>query len=179
MPNTILFSSAFVRTASFALDEGSKRIRINFTASWTKEVREKMDWQEVDRPRGFKGRTIEEAAGAISLIGELNASTLQLRPNDKELHKAAIEFDIQQVVKFELVTVSDGDSTRRELRFQVITGAPGAIGTLEGYCDAVGQAKGELRISYVRQEKLDLEPTESHQQMIDDVRRKATAKDAD
>jgi hypothetical protein len=157
MAQTITFSSVFIRTAALALDEGTKRIRINVTASLTKEVRDKMDWQELEKPRGFKGRLIEEAASSVDLEGELHGKTMTLTPNDKEIVRRAFSIEIGQVHDFKLATVQEENSKRRELRFQIITVAKGALGKLEDYADAVGQAKGSLKISYVEQSALDLD----------------------
>lgn len=173
MANTINFSSAFVRTASYALNDGTKKVRINITASLTKEVREKMDWLEIERPKNLKGRLLDEAAEGISLEGELHGKTMRLTPNEKELAKAGFEIEIGQVHAFTLATVQDGDSKRRELRFQVMTTAKGALGELEKYTDRVGQAKATLRISYVQQSEMelaagaeDVQPTEQQRQAV-------------
>lgn len=168
MAQTITFSSAFIRTAGLVLDDGTKKVRINFTASLTKEVRDKMDWQELEKPKSFKGRLIEEAADSLDLDGELNGKTMTLTPNDRELAKASFSIEIGQVHSFQLVTVKDENSKRRELRFQVLTVVKGALKELEAYTDRVGQAKGALKISYVQQSELglndDVEATEEQRQ---------------
>jgi len=178
MANIILFSSAFIRTASMALDEGTKRIRVNVTSSWTKEVRDKMDWAEPDKPKGFTGRTVDEAASSIDLEGEIQARNLSLQPNDKELKKLGIEFEIAEAKNFQLVTITDGNQTRKELRFQIVTTAAGALGEIERYADSVGQGKGELKISYVKQGALDLVDMSDAPKQTEE-RKKATAKEAD
>src|SRR6185436_4535903 len=117
MANTISFSSAFLRTGSFALDEGAKRVRLNFTSSLTKEVREKMEWAEATRPKG-NGRTLNEAPRKIDRVGEINARQMTMIPNDKEWAKHKFTLDISLVDSFQLVTVEGENSSRRELRFQ-------------------------------------------------------------
>lgn len=173
MASTINFSSAFIRTVSMALDEGTKRIRINVSASLTKEVREKMEWLEPTKPKG-NGRTIDDAATSIDLEGELQGRTMTLKPNDKELQRHACEIEVSEVGKFCLVTVKENESTRKELRFQILTTQRGALGKIEKYTDAVGQAKAELRISHVKQEELPLGDVTAS-----DQKRMATAPDSD
>lgn len=158
MATQIQFNSVFIRTAGFALDDGTKRVRINVTASLTKEVRDKMNWHEVEKPRNFEGRTVDEAADKIKLDGELHGRTMTLTPNEGELKKLAFSVDIAEVKSFELATVQEEASKRRELRFQIMSSAPGILAEVETYCDAIGQGKGTLKISYVEQGKLDLDP---------------------
>lgn len=115
-----------------------------------------MDWQELERPKNFKGRALDEAATEMDLEGELHGRTMILTPNEKELKKLEFQIDIQQVKDFRLHTVSEESSKRKELRFQIITSVAGALGEIETYTDAIGQGKGSLRISYVQQSELDL-----------------------
>lgn len=130
---------------------------MNVTASWTKEVRDKMDWQEPVRPNGFEGRTVEDAAEAIDLEGELHARTMTFRPNEDELRGVEFSIDISEVKNFELVSVVEEQSRRRELRFQIVTSAPGCLAEIEKYVDTIGRGKGTLKVSYVQQEELPLD----------------------
>lgn len=158
MANTINFSSAYFRTVNTVVGEGPKKVRMNITASFTKEVRDKMDWQEPVRPDGFQGRTIDEAAEEIDLDGELHARTMTFSPNEAELKGVGFSADIAEVKNFILVTVSDEGSKRRELRFQIVSSAPGILAEIEAYVDRIGRGKGTLKISYVEQQELDLDP---------------------
>jgi hypothetical protein len=156
MANTIIFSSAFFRTVNSVIGEGPKKVRMNVTASFTKEVRDKMDWQEPVRPNGFQGRTIDEAAEEIDLEGELHARNMTLTPNEAELKGVAFCIDIAEVKNFSLVTVAEKESRRRELRFQIVSSSPGILAEIEKYTDVIGRGKGTLKISYVEQQDLDL-----------------------
>lgn len=158
MANTISFTGAFIRTVAMALDEGTKRIRINVTANLTKEVREKMDWREAPK-MASNGRFLEDAATCIDLEGELHGRTMTLTPSNGELAKLAFSIDISEVKSFQLVIVRGENSVTRELRFQVLSVAQGALGAIETYTDAIGQDKGTLKVSYVKQQELDLGAT--------------------
>lgn len=170
MANIINFSSAFIRTCNLTLDEGTKKIRINVSTGWTKEVRDKMDWNEPERPKNFKGRLVDEAASDISLDGELLGQTMTLTPNDAELRKSAFSIEIGKVSAFQLVTVKDENSRRKELRFQVMTTARGAAGAIEAFTDRVGQGKATLKISYVQQSEMDLAAAEDEPRATEEQR---------
>lgn len=155
MPAVINFSSVFFRTINTTLKETTKTIRINCTGSLTKEVREKMKWGDraeppEDAPEDY--RTLEDAAMGIRLEGELHASEMELTPNEDGLKANTCKVDIKTVGDFQLVRVEeDGKAPRLELRFQIMTSSPGALARLERYFDKAGQAKANLRISYVKQ----------------------------
>lgn len=150
---TITFLSVVIQTATMALDEGTKRIRIYCRASLTKEVRDKMDWPEPVRENDH--RTIEEAARALKLDGELPGAVLTFTTNDKELKKYGFEIHAEGIKDFQLVAVKEGEGRRRELRFQILAVAGGTLGVVEAFSDKVGQAKCSLRVSYAEQAKLE------------------------
>lgn len=155
---TINFSSVVIQTACMALDEGTKRVRINVRASLTKEVRDKMDWPEPARENDH--RTIEDAAKALKLEGEIAAANVILTPNEKELKRNAIDIHVESIKDFQLVAVKDGEARRRELRFQLIGVAPGILGVVEGYADTVGMGKAGMKVSCLTQDELPLKGEE-------------------
>ena len=173
MPSSITFTGCFVRTVTLALDESAKKVRINCTANLTDKVRAVMGWGKPPHlQKDGEERSIEDAAQQIDLDGELHATNLSFRPSNAELRGVQFDLDIHSVSHFQLVTVNDGESkSHRELRFQILTSATGAATKLETYTDVVGQGKGELRVSYTKQEDLPLHAA--------DEQREATSDDKD
>jgi hypothetical protein len=97
-----------------------------------------------------------ETIGALE--GELHGSHFVLKPNEKQLAQHEIQFDIRSVEDFKVATVKDGESKRRELRFVVRSSAPGVAALVDDYIRRIGDYEGALKISYVRQEAMDLQP---------------------
>lgn len=164
MPSTVAFLSAFIRTINTTVTpDNSKVVRINMSASWTKDMQKKMGWTETPKPEGFDNiRTIDEATQSRELEGDLHATTLTFKPNEAALAKShTVEIAIDQVHGFSLVIMEGG---RKELRFQVIAKAAGVLASLEDYCDNVGRAPAECRVSYTKQMALGEQVPEEEEQ---------------
>jgi hypothetical protein len=148
MSDTIIFRGAYIRRVELRNGEDGRHVRIEFTADWSKPVREHMGWGDVG-----------EGIGACDLVGELVGSAMTLTPSKRELAPLAVEVEVSQVSSFNVVPVKDaeGEPTNRELRFTVKTGALDAAKKIEQYVHAIGRGVAQLNISYVKQEELPLE----------------------
>lgn len=120
--------------------------RINFSADWSEQVRDKMEWEPVP-----------DSITECKLTGSLLATHLILTPGDKALSQHQLQFDVTSVEDFQVVSLKDdeGDVRGRELRFVVRTPSE-AEGFLGQYIRRVGRHAGALKVVYVKQEKLDL-----------------------
>lgn len=149
MANTILFRGAFLRSILIHNPpSGEKYVSVNVTADYTTPVAEKMDWGEVP-----------ECVTGAKLKGKLLSTNLILTPADKELKKFELDLDIRTVDAFEVVCMKDeeGETTHREMRFRVESGAKDAGALLEHYVAKLGRNKGAMKVSYTKQEELPLE----------------------
>jgi hypothetical protein len=146
MADVILFRGAHIRHLDLRQEEGGTLCRIHVTADFSTPVITAMEWEDPG----------SSAWSAKLKPGELHATHMILTPGDKSLRKNEIQFDIRLAEAFELVTVKEKDSTRRELRFQVISGATGVAGIVEEYLRLVGDHQGAMKVSYTKQEELAL-----------------------
>lgn len=119
--------------------------RIHLTSDWTDLIRDAMGWED-----------LPDSISSAKLDGGLIGKTMVLTPNGLKQHE--IQLDVHDVGNFEYATVADGeDSQHSELRFVMRTAAVGAAALIENYMRVVGEAVGELRISFERQDELDLQ----------------------
>jgi hypothetical protein len=142
----LIFRAALIRFVDLRYDEKSKAkyVKINFTASFSEPVREAMEWGEP--PAGF---------ASAKLDGDLTASHIILTPDGKELSQHELQMDISGASGFEVHRVKVGeDSHENELRFQVVTSAPGAAARLEAYLEVIGKGTAQLRVNYEQQQPL-------------------------
>lgn len=147
---TIIFRGASIRYADLRhKEEVGVFARLHMTADDTDTVRDQMDWEKMP-----------DCVDQCKLSGVLLGKHLELIPNDKNLRQFALQFTISEVSAFELVPIrnDDGDITSRQLRFQIKSTEIGAIAAIEEYLRRMGEHVGQLKISYQKQEKLDLQP---------------------
>jgi hypothetical protein len=146
----LLFRGAFIRFVDLRYDEKSKTpyIKINFTASFSKPVREAMEWGEP--PAGY---------GSADLDGDFSATHFVLTPNGRELKDSEIELKAKSIGDFVLFRVKgdDGDSTHHELRFQILTSDEESGRKLQDYIKVIGKGEALLRVNYAVQSELELE----------------------
>lgn len=161
MAHTLTFRGAYIRFADLRINEAGAFMRLHLTAELTKPVMEAMDWAEMP-----------ECIDSAKLEGTLSSQSLTLTPNQKELRDHAIVMDCSEVGDFQIVRVTDKESTRTELRFVARVLQGGAEAWVGEYLRKVGQSESALKVSYVRQADLPLGgPT--------DEQRAATSEDAD
>jgi hypothetical protein len=131
----------------------------NFSSSLTENVMRTLGWSAVP-----------ECMVKASPEGELDATVIDLKPNDKALSRHAITLDVKSINRFNVVRLeleqSRGKGHRMELRFTVhFTDVAGAR-KLEEYIQTCG--KSSLAVSYTKravQEDLPgVEATEEQRQ---------------
>lgn len=148
MNNTLVFRGAYLRYFHFIKAASGWGIRMYFTADFSTPVAAEMGWGKPS-----DGVTMSK------LEGELVASTMILTPNASQLESNERQFDIDYAGDFEFHRVQQNESATEELRFQVHTTMAGAAGYLEDYARTIGQSASQLRVSYAKQEALDLQPS--------------------
>ncbi len=148
MPDRITFTSIRLEKFARAKQEGSA----TFSCAWNQKVASAMDWPG-DIPEPLIGSQLE---------GVLNASTCEISPSKSELKKHSFEIAGATIKDFETVRREiEGKKDkghRTELRFKVKFSDPNGMKKLEQWWNSVGEEKGSLTVSYVRQEALPLDP---------------------
>lgn len=149
MADTVIFRGSYIRKFEMVNNPNERHIKIEMTSDWTDVTREQMHWGEVG-----------DEVGGCDLIGALAASNIVLTPAGRPLKDHEIKFAANVVGGFNLVPLKDGEGeiTGRELRYWIKTTAPDAAQWLEAYCNAIGRGMGQLKVSYVKQAELDLDP---------------------
>ncbi len=147
MPETIILRGAHIRYCDIRLEEGGAFCRSHMTAEFTQSACESMEWRD-------PGDSVTSA----NLEGALMATHVILTPGDRALAAHELQFDCRLVDGFKLATLEENESKRRELRFIITSSAEGAGAKVENYIRRVGDHQGQLRISYTKQEQLDLQP---------------------
>lgn len=148
MANAIQFRGMFIRSSHMSNPEGADRtVTLACTADFSTPVMEKMEWADVDK-----------SITSAKLCGKLLSTIMTLTPSDKQLKKFALELDIDTVRDFELVGVrnKEGDITHREIRFTIESSAKDAAHRVELYASRMGRNPGLCKVSYTKQETLDL-----------------------
>jgi len=172
----LIFRGTTIRFVDLRYDEESKATftKINFSAELSKPVMETMEWGEP--PSGY---------ASAKLDGSLVASNLILTPNGKELQQHELQISAQEIGSFAVYRVKDGESTKLELRFQVVSQTDGAAALLEQYIRAIGKGQAQLRVNYAQQAEMDLhaeaaaEAEDAEEPLIREEQARDTSEDAD
>lgn len=135
----IVLENVIIRQAS--VHNAEKRYaKIEFTASWTEEIREEMGWPDV--PATY---------GALDLFGTLAISEAQYTPlapvaKNGDMEKFREVFPAEDCTGFNLVPLKDksGEVTGRELRFSISTNKLNVPGMVGRYVAKLGRAPGTL-----------------------------------
>lgn len=144
----LIFRGAYIRYMDVRQDEDAGAfVRLHLTADYSQPVQEAMDWEPVP-----------ESITSAKLAGRLAATHLILTPNGPELRQHELQLSCTDVCDFQLFRVQndDGETTRTELRFQAKSAQDGAAALVENYIRRIGKGIGQLRVSYTKQEELDL-----------------------
>lgn len=150
MAEQITFRGCLVRHFDFRRKEKVCFVRIHLTADYSTPVREKMDWSEMP-----------VSITSAKLSGELNGTHFILTPANKEMQQHELQLDINSADGFEFISgqpKEDGGSRNTKLNFIVHTSKLGAETQVAGYMRALADSEGALRISYTKQEAMDLQP---------------------
>ncbi len=144
----LIFRGCYIRYYDGRHDEDAGAfVRIHLTADYSEPVQEAMGWEAVP-----------ESIQSAKLTGRLAATHLILTPNGRELKQHELQISCNDVCDFQLFRVKneDGETTSTELRFQAKTSQAGAAALIENYVARIGKGAGQLRVSYTKQEELDL-----------------------
>lgn len=132
-------------------DEAGVFTRLHLAADLSDPVREFMEWDE-----------IPDCVSSCKLTGQITARSLSLTPNEKPLQQHAFDIECSDVSDFAVAALKDddGEVCNHELRFIARSVEIGAAAKLDAYLRTVGGGVGQLRVSYVKQESLDLAAAE-------------------
>lgn len=145
MANGINFVKAFIRKAETKHSEAGAFVRIHLTSEFTDHVLESMAWTDPG-----------ESSKKTRMAGELAEGTFILTPDSDMLNNQEIQFSFQSAAQFDIVTLEDEDSKRRELRFIVDSTAAEAADHIRGYMNMVKKSTGALKLNYAVQGDLGL-----------------------
>jgi hypothetical protein len=140
MPETILFRGVILRDMDLrqAAKGASTFVRMHCVADFTDTVRDAMGWK--DLPKSYSGGKPDNST--------LTGVEMTMRPNGNELKKYGFSIPISQAKDFEVVTVKEKDEEVRQLKFTIETTAKKAYRTVGDYIEAIGQGRGQLKLSY-------------------------------
>jgi hypothetical protein len=155
---TITFRGTFIRFVDLRFDTKSKSVytKINFTAVYSKPVRDELEWSEL--PDGM---------ASANLDGEYTATEFTLMPNG--LENAAFTLEAKDMSGFSVHRVTsddDKEKTEEELRFQVLTPDEHAASKLAKYLKVVGHGAAQLRVKYNAQSVLENEAADEKQDRL-------------
>lgn len=126
------------------------------------------------------GWTIGAGNTGVDLEGELHASSMILTPKESGLAKHKLELDIQSVSGFEAVRFEaegkKGKGFRYEIHFKIKFASKDACRDLERYMLTMGEGKGTLQVSYVKQTEMEL-TDEKQERLISESQAKDTEGD--
>lgn len=150
----IRFRGTQVRYYDTRKDDGGAYTRIYCTALSDKEIRKKMNWDHTGAEE-WPGEGVKQG----KLSGIISATNLILTPNDKELQNHEIDIGCNKVSDFSFAVEHDGEGNRKSLliSFVVRSQHPDASAKIDRYFRNIQDALGELKIDYIKQEKLPLE----------------------
>ena len=155
MSTSIQFTGVVLKSFS----RSSKGGVSSFSANYSKAVADAMGWGP-----------LENGVTSAKLEGRLSATHARLQPKEGPLAKYRIEFDATAVTGFEGVRYEvEGKKNkghRLELHFKVEFADTTACKFLEEYITTVGEGKGVLNVSYVKQTALDLVEGEDQQERL-------------
>lgn len=165
----LLFRGATIRFVDLRYNEQSKTCytKINFTAAWTDPIREAMEWGQP--PEGF---------ASAKLDGELVATMLEMIPNG-DLKQHGFDLEAKEISSFELHRVTDGESTKQEIRFQIVTTVAKAAQKLAAYLSTIGKGEALLKVTYEVQSELEQEAENTQEQLISKEQAADTSEAAD
>ena len=146
MAETVQFRSGVLRHFVSQDGESGPFVRAHWTVDFANPAMEAMGWKDP----GDCG-----VIGA-DLAGEIASANVVITPHSPELAKHEIQFDCHEATDFKLFVVKDGDSRRREVRFVIRSNVRGVAAMLEDYRWNVGDQGAVVKLSYVKQETLDL-----------------------
>ncbi len=155
---TITFRGAIIRFVDVRYDDKSKAVytKINFTAAYSKPVRDEMQWAE-----------LPESMPAADLSGDFMATEFTIIPNG--LDESTFSLEAREMSKFSVHRVTskqDSEKTEEELRFQILSQERNAAHKLAKYLVVVGHGAAQLKVKYNAQSVLEEEAAEKQERLI-------------
>ena len=147
-PQEIVIEGVIIRAASVH-NSDKREARIEFSASFGRELRTMMSWEEP--PDGY---------GAIDLVGTIPVSQVVLTPNSPistngKLESLAETFPAFSLDHFNLIPLKDtrGEVSGRELRFTLHSAKLNVAGLAGRYVAKLGRSPGTLLLTVAEQEE--------------------------
>jgi len=128
-------------------DDAGYFTRLHLQADLSDPIREHFGWGQI--PEGLT---------TAKFVGALTSRNLVLTPNDKALRQHEVQMECSEVGDFAATseTNDEGEVTGHRLNFIARSVESGAATRLEQYLRTVGRGDAALKVSYEKQEKLDL-----------------------
>lgn len=166
---TILFRGCHIRFVDLRYEPKSKAVytKINFTAVYSKPVRDEMQWPEL--PEGMP---------AADLEGEYTATQFTLKPNG--LESSAINLKAKDMSGFAVFrVVGKDDKKSEELRFQILTPDENSALKLAEYLRVVGHGAAQLHVTYNAQSVIENEASDKQERLISEEQAADTSEASD
>jgi hypothetical protein len=168
---TLTFRGAYIRFVDLRYEPKSKAVytKINFTATYSKPVRDELNWPE-----------LPESMPAADLDGNFTATEFTIIPNG--LDTSAFNLDAKELGHFSVHRVAsdnDQEKTEEELRFQIVTPDKHAASKLAKYLDVVGHGAAQLKVKYNAQSTIENEASDQQEKLISEEQAADTAEGAD
>jgi hypothetical protein len=134
----------FVKAALLEFGRNRKGGVASFECSFTEHVCKAMEWSP-DVPDCLKSAKPE---------GELQAESVELTPEQKEMAKHSLVFSVARIDDFEIVRreldSARGKGHQLKLRYKIHFQEPDGCARLELYQQTIGEGKGTMKVSYQR-----------------------------
>lgn len=150
----LTFRGAYLRYVDVRQEEGGIVARLHVSADYSAPICKEMEWPP----------TLDPTMTSAKLEGERVLNNFVLTPNGgEEMRKFEVDITARDMTGFSVKRVTDGDSNRTELQFQIRCGDAKGILQLINYISKVGENPGALKVDCVKQTELDLEEVPEEQ----------------
>ncbi len=143
MGDKVVFRGMTVKYFDFRQTKGGIYTRIYCSSEFTQPIMDAMGWE--DPGDSLKKGTLE---------GEMAATKMSVKPNDKKLAQHAFDLDISGVHSFVLSRVVKKDQVHRVLHFTIETAQPDAETVLAQFIRPMKLAECQLTVHYSVQDTL-------------------------
>lgn len=125
---------------------GGPSLRVYFEADWSEDIRDAMEWTEIDQ---------ETVKGTPALRGALVGSKCTLAPEANELSEHAIKLHAQRIGNFEVFFPEQTGKQPKPpvLRFRIESADAGLETTMGKWGRELGSAAAKLSVAYTELQK--------------------------
>ena len=141
----LTFVKSTLRGGDIRRGEAGTFVRLHFTTEFTQAILDQVGW---DDPGESSKKT------RMANPDNLPPGNAVLTPEADMLKKHEVSFSFTGAKDFDLVTVNDDDSSRREFRFTVETTDVDAAQKVRDFWAAMGEGPSYLKLTYSEQETL-------------------------